>query len=143
MAVSVAAVMRQINNYFEYGCIFGPIAVSGNAVAPVPDSPWCCIKGSLSHDGVWQLRDGKLQDMPGTLPDEEFDGRVWLLAPPADFLALCEEISVYDDKCPAGAYMQESFGGYSYMRSQAGSTAWQDVFAGRLAPYRKMYTGVV
>lgn len=143
MAVSVAAVMRQINNYFQVGSISGRIAISGNAIVPAPESPWCYVSGSWMHDGAWQVTGGVLQDMDGALPDEEFDGRVWLLKPPPDFLALCEEISRYDDKNPIGAYQQESFGGYSYVRSQAGgSKAWQDVFAGRLAPYRRMTTEV-
>lgn len=143
MAVSVAAVMRQIHNYFEVGSISGVIAVSGNAIVPEPESPWCYVSGSWMHDGAWQVKDGKLVGLPDGLPDEEFNGRVWLLKPPADFLALCEEISAYDDKNPAGAYLQESFGGYSYMRRQTtGSTAWQDVYAGRLAPYRRMFTEV-
>lgn len=144
MAVSVAAVMRQINNFFEVGHIDGVITISGNAIIPAPVSPWCFVKGSMRHDGVWEVCGGRLQDMDGSLPDEEFDGRVWLLKPPADFLALCAEISAYDDKNPVGAYQQESFGGYSYMRRQTGSnsTSWQDVFAGRLVPYRRMYTEV-
>lgn len=144
MAVSVAAVMRQINNFFEVGHIDGLIVISGNAVTPAPESPWCCIRGSWLHDGVWQVCGGQLQDIPGNLPDEEYNGRLWLLKPPPDFLALCAEISAYDDKNPAGAYLQESFGGYSYMRRQtSGSTAWQDVFAGRLAQYRHMWTEVM
>lgn len=143
MAVSVAAVMRQINNYFEVGSISGMIAISGNAIVPAPESPWCFVSGSWLHDGVWEVRGGKLQDMPGMLPDEEFDGRVWLLKPLPDFLALCREISEYDDKNPAGALMQESFGGYSYMRnSVSGSDAWQKAFASRLAPFRHMFTEV-
>lgn len=144
MAVSVAAVMRQINNYFEVGHMDGTFAISGNAIVPVPPFPWCYIKGSILHDGVWNICNGRLQDMEGSMPDEEFEGRVWLLKPPADFLALCEEISIYDDKNPIGAYMSESFGGYSYTRQQSGgsSTAWQDVFAGRLDSYRRMYTEV-
>lgn len=143
MAVSVAAVMRHINNYFEVGCISGGFAISGNAIVPAPESPWCYVSGSWMHDGAWQVTSGTLQDMEGSLPDEEFDGRVWLLKPPPDFLALCEEISAYDQKNPVGAYLQESFGGYSYMRQQSsGSKAWQDVYAGRLARYRKMFTEV-
>lgn len=144
MAVSVAAVMRQINNFFEVGCISGVIAVSGNAIFPEPESPWCYIKGSWFHDGVWQLCGGKIDGLPGDLPDEEFDGRVWLLKPPGDFLALCEAISAYDDKNPAGAMLQEKFGNYSYMRNQttAGQT-WQQAFRSQLAPYRRrMYTEV-
>lgn len=143
MAVSVAAVMRQINNFFEVGCISGVIVISGNAIVPDPKTPWCCIRGSMCHDGVHMLAGPYLQGADTCGPDEEFDGRVWQLSPPADFLALCEEISNYDDKNPAGAYLQESFGGYSYTRQQTtGSTAWQDVFAGRLAPYRRMFTEV-
>lgn len=143
MAVSVAAVMRQINNFFEVGYVDGRFAISGNALAPAPESAWCCISGSRSHDGVWQVCGGKLQGMTGGLPDEEFDGRVWMMKPPADFLALCTEISAYDDKNPVGAYMQESFGGYSYMRQQSsGSKAWQDMYSGRLMHYRRMFTEV-
>lgn len=143
MAVSVAAVMRQINNFFEVGSISGRFAISGNAIAPAPESPWCYVSGSWMHDGAYRVTDGYLDEVLSDLPDEEFDGVVWLLKPPAAFLALCEEISAYDDKTPVGAYQQESFGGYSYMRrNTGGSTAWQDVYAGRLAPYRKMYTEV-
>lgn len=143
MAVSVAAVMRQINNYFEVGCISGMIAISGGAIVPLPPSPWVCVKGSWMHDGVYQMVDGKL-DLKSPKPDEEFDGRVWLLKPPPDFLALCEEIIAYDEKNPVGAYLQESFGGYSYMRRQtSGSSAWQDVFAGRLNAFRRPFTEVM
>lgn len=145
MAVSVAAVMRQINNYFQVGCISGMIAISGNAIAPVPESPWVCVRGSWFHDDVYKLDDGKIRDVPVSLPDEEFEGRVWLLKPPADFLDLCKEISTYDDKNPVGAYQQETFGGYSYMRQATGkaSTAWQDVFAVRLSAYRRPTTEVM
>lgn len=150
MAVSVAAVMRQINNYFEGGCISGMIAISGAAIVPKPDSPWVCIRGSWLHDGVYRVEDGKLvregqANYVWTLPDEEFDGRVWLLKPPEDFLDLCKEISAYDDKNPVGAYQQETFGGYSYMRQATGKaiTAWQDVFAGRLSVYRRPTTEVM
>lgn len=144
MAVSVAAVMRQINNFFEVGHNDGVTVISGNAIVPAPGAPYCCIKGSMFHDGVWQMCGGHIQNMPNYhMPDEEFNGRVWLLSPPAEFLALCEEISEYDDKCPVGAYQQESFGGYSYMRrNTGGSIAWQDVFSGRLAQYRRTVTEV-
>ena len=143
MAVSVAAVMRQINNFFEVGRIDGTFAISGNAIAPSPGSPWCCIAGSWFHDGVWQMCGGKIDGLPENLPDEEFDGRVWLLKPPRDFLDLCEAISAYDDKNPTGAMLQEKFGNYSYMRNQnTACQTWQDAFRSQLAPYRRMYTEV-
>nr|MBR4281672.1 hypothetical protein [Clostridia bacterium] len=143
MSVSVADVMRHINNYFEVGCLSGLMYIDGNAVIPAPEAPWCYISGSWMHEGVWQLCDGRIQDMPGNLPDEEFDGRVWLLKPPPDFLALCARISEYDDKNPAGALMTEKFGDYSYSRrSSASSYAWEDVFAKELRPYRRPFTEV-
>lgn len=146
MAVSVAAVMRQINNYFEVGRMDGVFAISGNTLSPAPPTSWCCIKDSLTHDGVWEIADGNLQRVPDTSTDEQFTGRVWLLRPPADFLSLCEEISAYDDKNPVGAYTSESFGGYSYTRKGStganGSTSWLAVFEERLYPYRHMYTEV-
>lgn len=144
MAVSVAAVMRHCRNFFEVGHIDGNIAISGNAIAPSPGSPWCYITGSWFHDGVWQIVDGMLKgDSDGVPLDEEFSGRVWMLKPPRDFLTLCETISAYDDKNPTGALMQEKFGNYSYMRNQntAGQT-WKDAFRSQLVPYMRMCSEV-
>lgn len=142
MAVSVAAVMRHINNYFEVGCISGGFAISGNAIVPAPESPWCYVSGSWMHDGAWQVTSGTLQDMEGSLPDEEFDGRVWLCKPPAEFLALCEQISAYDSQNPVGALQSEKFGGYSKTRFHNAARSWQDAFAVHLAPYKRMFTEV-
>lgn len=140
MAVSVAAVMRHINNFFEVGSISGRIAISGNAIVPDTGSAWCYISGSWMHDGLWPVQDGKLQGLPDGLPDEEFDGRVWQISPPPDFLDLCKEISAYDDKVPAGAMVSESFGSYSYNRGSVRS--WMSEFSERLLPYRRMFTEV-
>lgn len=144
MSVSVADIMRQINNYFEVGCISGVITISGNAIVPQPDSPYVCVKGSFVHDGVYKVIGPGLLDIQGQNADEEFDGRVWELSPPPDFLRLCEEIAAYDEKNPAGALQQERFGDYSYSRHYTESSyRWEDVFASRLRPYRRMYTEVV
>lgn len=142
MAVSVAAVMRHINNYFEVGCIFGGFAISGNAIAPVPESPWCFVKGSWMHDGVHKVIGPGMLDISGFHADEEFEGRVWLLKPPAEFLALCELISAYDDANPVGALQAEKFGGYSKTRFANAPHSWQGAFEAHLAPYRRMFTEV-
>ena len=142
MAVSVAAVMRHINNFFEVGHIKGFFAISGNALSPVPETPWCYVSGSWMHDGLYRLADGKLEDVMDFLPDEEFDGLVWLLKPPAEFLALCELISAYDDANPVGALQAEKFGGYSKTRFTNAPQSWQGAFEAHLAPYRRMFTEV-
>lgn len=146
MAVSVAQVMRQCRNYFEIGYIDGTFRITGNALSDVPGGHWVYISGSLYHDGVWELCEGYLtgRDVSG-LNDEEFDGRVWLLNPPPEFLDMCKAIKEYEEKNPVGALVQEKFGEYSYMRGQAGTArdaSWQSAFGPSLAPYRRMFTEV-
>ena len=80
------------------------------------------------------------------LTEETFTGRVWLLSPPASFIVLCDEIAEYDAKNPAGAYLSETFGEYSYQRSantQGVTSSWQSAFAARLADYQLLRSEVM
>lgn len=145
MAVSVAAVMRHIRNYFDRGYRYGDFSIIGGALTPAPDSAYVYIAGSVLHDGVWEMSGNMLLDAPDGLRDESFSGRVYELHPPGDFLALCREISEYDDKNPVGAMQSESFGDYSYTRAYATQKAaqgWQGAYFERLSPYRRMVTEV-
>lgn len=140
----VAALMRQCRNYFETGYFDGTFRVNGNVLEGVDGARYVYISGSLYHDGVWELSDGYLtgRDVAG-LHDEEFDGRVWLLSPPPDFLDLCKAIDTYEEKNPISGYIRESFGGYTRewadaLVGKSGAT----VFADRLMAYRRMFTEV-
>ena len=137
MAVTVAAVMRQIHHFFERERIDGTFVIAGGALTPLPDAPFVAVSGSSRHDGIFPR--GELPDDP---QDETFDGTVWGLHPPADFLALCQEISDYDDKNPVGAMRSESFGAYGYARGDGAGSGWEAAFDQRLAPYRRMFTEV-
>ena len=153
MAISIAAVMRRVRNFFERERIEGTFTIADGVLAPMPDAPYIAISGSAWHDGVFP-RDAlagsddaadQLTIEQGLEKDETFDGKVWGLHPPSDFLALCEAISEYDAKNPVGAYQSESFGQYSYTRGNVGGTAgngWEAAFAGQLLPYRRMFTEV-
>lgn len=144
MAVSVAAVMRHCRNYFEVGYLDGVFRITGNALSEVPGAHWVYISGSLMHDGVWEICDGYLtgRSVEG-LHDEEFDGRVWLLSPPVDFLEMCKAVREYDEKNPVGAYRSETFGDYSYTRgTENGSTDWRVIFRTQITPYFRMFTEV-
>ena len=147
MAVSVAAVMRHCRNFFEVGYLDGTFRITGNALPDAKDAHFVYISGSLYHDGVWEICNGYLtgKSIEG-LEDEEFDGRVWLLAPPIDFIETCKTIAEYEEKNPVGAMQSESFGEYSYTRQSLsgtnGLTGWQAAFGGQLAPYRRMFTEV-
>lgn len=100
------------------------------------------IKGSALNDGVYVY--GATQN---GLTDEEFDGQIWVMYVPPDFISLANEISAW---CTANAnalsspYQSESFGGYSYSLKSGGGAAgadgysWQSQFTKRLAPYRRL-----
>ena len=141
MAVTIGSVMRHCRNYFERGYYDGECVVANGAlVTPaLADGRYIAISGSVYNDGVYKL---------GTdvLTEETFTGRVWLLSPPASFIALCDEIAEYDAKNPAGAYLSETFGEYSYQRSantQGVTSSWQSAFAARLADYQLLRSEVM
>lgn len=145
MAVSIAAVMRRVRNYFERGYRQGTFSIVGNVLSPAVDAPMIAVTGSRYHDGVYASVNGIMQGAEGVKPDETFEGIVWKLYPPDDFLDLCKKISIYDDKNPVGALASESFGDYSYTRDTnmgMSGAGWANAFAPDLAAYRRMFTEV-
>lgn len=147
---TVADVMRHVNNFFETGYRGTTYTISGGALEPndvLCPGMWIYISGSLFYDGVWRLGEGMvLEDAPDASPTDTFYGRIWFLAPPADFLALCDEIGEFRKKNAVSPFQSESFEDvYSYTRAQGkngGSVSWEGAFADRLRPYRRMFTEV-
>lgn len=99
------------------------------------------IVGSLFNDGVYCLGKDELMD-------ETFTGSIWAMSVPPEVSALANDISAWiaaNSKSLSSPYQSESFGGYSYSKSSGGGTSnpsaaysWQDQFASRLAPYRRL-----
>lgn len=136
----------------------GTIAITGGAITarddlyllgdkqvePVPGQYFRVI-GSIFSDGVHQYPDENM-------PDETFEGAVWLMRVPPAVVALSEEITEWKAKYMTlgsqymSPYNSESFGGYSYSKSGSGAGAsangglsgWQSVFADRLNLWRKI-----
>lgn len=76
------------------------------------------IVGSKFNDGVYKY-DNKL-----ALTDETFNGAIWAMSVPPQFIAAVGEATTYLTAHPnAMALKSESFGGYSYTRSIGGTTA--------------------
>ena len=92
------------------------------------------IIGSTFNDGVHLFGDAT-----DVLTDETFDGSVWLMAVPKSFLDLVSEIEEYQAKYgKVTPYTSESFGGYSYSKSESTAASWQHAFSTRLNAWRKI-----
>lgn len=151
----IAEICAYLKNYFcHYGkdLHIGDFSIDNGQITPSIDLPtdYIRIVGSHRNDGVHCLSDDS-----DTLVDEpEFHGAVWIMSPPADFLALVADIEAWQDKyggadsSALSPFTSESFGGYSYSKAGAGGTSagggigssggWQAAFANRLNPYRRI-----
>lgn len=135
-------VLRHIHNRFDYAYLEGTFEVSSGTfeVEEAQEGQYLWIQGSVFNDGLHQY------PLAG-LTDEEFDGRVVLLAVPKAVQDIADSIAdwVADNAdVLSSPYQSESFGGYSYTRASGSSsddvslTGWQAQFRGDLDPWRKM-----
>ena len=141
MKDTIGMVMRVCRHYFPIDWADGGWSIQGGVLSPEVPEGLIAIADSAHHNGVWMIKNGKID----TDTDENWDGRVWMLAPPADFLALCTEIDVWREKHPAQTLKSERFGEYGceFAYGKNGVPLnWQTVFAARLQPYRRMYAEV-
>ena len=131
----------ELRNYFEVpnGRHFGNFTISGGSIAPLDflqEGQYFRIVGSVFNDGVYQY--------PATsLTDEVFEGAVWAMSLPPNFIALAAEIEAYNesDAGKASPYTSESFDGYAYTKATDANGApigWQKAFASRLNKWRKL-----
>jgi hypothetical protein len=147
MGATVADVMRHLNNYFETGYRKTDFSITGGVLSPgecLHPGSYIAVEGSCFHNGVWKLGTGLTLE-GNTEPDETFNGKVWFLSPPKDFLALCKDVADFAEKTPVGAFQSETFEDYSYTRATGQNGAvlgWKEAFASSLSPYRKMFTEV-
>lgn len=149
MPVSVGAVMRHVNNYFESGYRATTYSIEEGKLSPssiFAPGMYVAISGSFYHDGVWKLGEElALEGHREGMPNETFFGRVWFLHPPAEFMDVCEEIAKFAENTPVLGVKTESFGEYSVTHSSGkngGVLGWQEAFADRLRPFVSMFSEV-
>ena len=132
---------RELKNWFEVKKIFNTFSIEDGSLllTEAKVGQYFRIVGSVFNDGVYQY--------PATgLTDETFKGAVWLMAVPKEVTDKVEEITKWEtDNAQAinSPYTSESFGGYSYSKSDSGdgsrsSASWQGHFASWLNKYRKI-----
>ena len=147
-------ICKEIRNWFSFreDRMVGKFHIESGVLTPpvsLLDGQYYRIIGSVFNDGVH-----KYGDESDILTDEpEFDGAVWLMRCPKDFLDLVAEIEAWQEKNGAvnsknmSPYSSESFGIYSYSKGSSGSSAsgagatavtWQTQFKNRLNKYRKL-----
>ena len=124
--------VRDEDKYYRKG-----ITISDGILTPsfdIKQNQYYRIIGSTFNDGVHRFGDATDVSV-----DEVFDGSVWLMAVPKSFLDLVREIEDYQAKYgQATPYVSESFGGYSYSKSDGAATSWQHAFSTRLNAWRKI-----
>ena len=124
--------VRDEDKHYQKG-----ITISDGILTPsfnIKKNQYYRIVGSVFNDGVH-----KFGDATDVLVDETFDGSVWLMSVPKAFLDLVAEIEDYQEKYgQATPYTSESFGGYSYSKSDATAASWQNAFGTRLNSWRKI-----
>lgn len=141
-----------LRNYFEREKKLGDFVIdhgviSANVDLDLLENQYIRIVGSLLNDGVYQFKAAGIEG----LADEAFNGAIWSLAIPKVIIDLSAEIDVWKakyggvDSAAMSPFSSESFGGYSYTKSQGYAntgggmlTDWQSLFASRLAPWRKI-----
>ena len=143
----VGEICADIKNYFtkDEDMIFGSWSISGGTFSPSVDFPtnYVRIVGSRLNDGVHKISDHDFVDEP------EFNGAIWIMSPPKEFLALAKDIADWQEKngsvdsVAMSPYSSESFGGYSYSKESNGDgfgngASWQNAFASRLKIYRRI-----
>ena len=145
MTISVPDLMRETRNYFPAAAMDGTWTLHNGVLSPAADfhtGDWVAVTGSVYNNGVFQLGEGCT--IPGAA-DETWQGRVWLLAPPAGFLALARDVAKWAKHQGENQPVKESFGAYSRelaTDSHGRPITWQAYFALRLLPWRRMYTEV-
>lgn len=141
-----------LRNWFEKIKYIGQFKIEDGVITLIDgemdllDGQYIRIVGSLLNDGVYQYS-ANIEE----LTNEEFNGAVWSLAIPKEILAISKEIEEWQakygtvDSVAMSPFSSESFGGYSYSKSQGFAstgggmlTTWQALFASRLSQWRKI-----
>lgn len=152
----ISEICAELRNYFlrdyinpEHYIHYGSFVIADGEMQSLPFlkvGQFYRIVGSTFNDGVHKYgahnRDAEDSE---TLTDEEFEGAIWEMFVPKEVVELSAEIQDWisnNADTINSPYQSESFGGYSYTKAVAGtgrvSTDWQEHFASKLKPYRRI-----
>ena len=152
----ISEICAELRNYFlrdyvnpEHYIHYGSFVIADGEMQSLPFlkiGQYYRIIGSTFNDGVhkYGAHNRDTEDSE-TLTDEEFEGAIWEMFVPKEVVDLSAEIQDWISKNADtinSPYQSESFGGYSYTKSVAGtgqiSTDWQTHFAAKLNRWRRL-----
>lgn len=144
----ILQVMREVNNFFAVNRVDGLFKSIDKKINLYEFNflagQYVAVTGSVFNNNVYQVDD---QFNIHIDRDEEFDGSIYGLAPPIDFLKLVDEIETTEQFRTerTEGVVSERFENYSWTASvdKHGNLArWQTIYIDRLNKYRKMFPGV-
>lgn len=145
----ISELCRECKNYFLHDYVnpaqyihAGTYAIVGGQIESLPfllPGQYYRIEGSVFNNGVHVYGEA-------TLTDEVFQGVIWEMCVPPDFVALAAEIEQWRNEYEAALakpYQSESFVAYSRTyktgsSASGGAYTWRDQFAAWLKPYRRL-----
>lgn len=153
----IEQVCAHIHNYFETDDLTGQRLIypgtytieNGSITLPfLDDGQYFRIFGSKKNNGVHQYHATLEEGEESDLKDETFDGVIWEMRPPQEFLDIVSEISDWMDKygdTMKNPYQSEDvIGVYRYTKMTSGKVTgdyiatWQNVFKDQLKEWRKL-----
>lgn len=99
--------------------------------------------GSVGTANLWQHIHDSLAEH--TTVDEIFNGTIWSLRVPPDFIKLCEDIQTFQEQRETNGVVRERNANYDYTlaTNKNGLPAeWEDIFSKRLDTFRKMFSDI-
>lgn len=149
-------VCAYINNHFTHkngkpiASASGTIAITDGELSTIDNAAptflrpgnYYLIRGSDFNDGIHQYQNDELTD-------ETFEGTVYKMCPPPDFLRILDEVeqwqAKYGERVQSPYQSEDVIGVYSYQLKSAGKTigttlaTWQDTFGTQLKQWRRLY----
>lgn len=133
----------ELRNYFIHDydddIYLDTYTISDGAITPldfIQTDQYFRIVGSMFNDGVYKNTTSL------DLVDEVFNGAVWAMYVPPNFLAIVAEADAYLTAHPDSTITSESFGGYSYNKAFGNNANLFDYLpksiANKLKVYRKL-----
>lgn len=146
----ILRVMREVNNFFPVTRLEGDFVIENQSITLDPASftagQYVAISGSVRNNGVYKLPENSFT-LNNMVADENFNGIIYGLAPPADFLELVEEITIFQesDLAKNNGIVSESFENYSWTAatdSNGNVVNWKSNFCKELNNFRRMFSEV-